>query len=156
MDKKAFDTHLAKFQDFEDFETLSSKSDFSDFKKNKFEGVKGYFKNYDVATDKQIFSALVKLYRELMKDELEPASLQLIDTKFNGDVDAFIHDAPLLLHHANGEGAGDLRVVGKLFENQIYAIAFRTGSDKQETIKRIQLKLQQRGLMDKLKPRYGI
>ncbi|MDB4803959.1 transporter substrate-binding domain-containing protein, partial [Verrucomicrobia bacterium] len=74
----------------------------------------------------------------------------------NGDVDAFIHDAPLLLHHANGEGAGDLRVVGKLFENQIYAIAFRTGSDKQETIKRIQLKLQQRGLMDKLKPRYGI
>ncbi|MBT4775296.1 MAG: serine protease [Crocinitomicaceae bacterium] len=77
------------FQDFEDFETLSSKSDFSDFKKNKFEGVKGYFKNYDVATDKQIFSALVKLYRELMKDELEPASLQLIDTKFNGDVDAF-------------------------------------------------------------------
>ena len=74
----------------------------------------------------------------------------------SGNVDAFIHDAPLLLHHANGKGAGDLHVVGKMFENQIYAIAFRMDSDMQETIKRIQLKLQQRGLLDKLKPRYGI
>ena len=108
----------------------------------------------DTASEERIINHYAPTFKfEARRVESAQKAFNLLN---NGDVDAFIHDAPLLLHHANGDGAGDLHVVGKMFENQIYAIAFRMDSGMQETIKRIQLKLQQRGLMDKLKPRYGI
>ena len=108
----------------------------------------------DTASEERIINHYAPTFKfEARRVESAQKAFDLLKS---GNVDAFIHDAPLLLHHANGKGAGDLHVVGKMFENQIYAIAFRMDSDMQETIKRIQLKLQQRGLLDKLKPRYGI
>lgn len=108
----------------------------------------------DTASEERIINHYAPTFKfETKRVESAQKAFDLLKSE---KVDAFIHDAPLLLHHASGSEAGDLHVVGKMFENQIYAIAFRMDSDLQETIKRIQLKLQQRGLLDKLKPRYGI
>ena len=71
-------------------------------------------------------------------------------------VDAFIHDAPGLLYHAKSDSTGFVRVVGGMFDAQMYAIGFGKYTELQETIKRIQLRLQQDGVLDQLKHRYGI
>ena len=77
------------FAEYENFEVISAQPDFTDRKGLDFQRVKNFFKNYDVSTDKKVFVALVKMYREFMDDKLEAPSLQLIDTKFNGDVVAY-------------------------------------------------------------------
>jgi ABC-type amino acid transport substrate-binding protein len=60
-------------------------------------------------------------------------------------VDAVVYDAPNLLHYANGEGKGRVRVVGKLFALQDYAIALPQGSKWREKINRAILALSESG-----------
>ena len=47
--------------------------------------INGFFKNYDLAIDQQIFLKLLPMYFELMEDDLEPEIKKTIDSKFNGD-----------------------------------------------------------------------
>ncbi len=58
---------------------------------------------------------------------------------------AVVYDAPNLLHYANGEGKGRVRVVGKLFALQDYAIALPQGSKWREKINRAILALSESG-----------
>jgi polar amino acid transport system substrate-binding protein len=58
-----------------------------------------------------------------------------------GDVDAFVYDAPNLLYYTNGEGKGKVRVVGKIFEPQDYGLALPQGSPLREKVNRAILRL---------------
>jgi hypothetical protein len=60
-------------------------------------------------------------------------------------VDAVVYDAPNLLHYANGEGQGKVRVVGKLFVLQDYGMALPQGSRWREKINRAVLTLLESG-----------
>ena len=51
-------------------------------------------------------------------------------------VDAVVYDSPNLLFYANGEGAGKVTVVGKIFEPQDYGLALPQGSPLREKINR--------------------
>ena len=77
------------FEEYNNFEAISSNPDFAERKGKDFQRVKNFFKNYDVTTDKSVFIALVKMYREFMNDDLEAPLLKEIDTKYNGDVEAY-------------------------------------------------------------------
>jgi ABC-type amino acid transport substrate-binding protein len=60
-------------------------------------------------------------------------------------VDAVVYDAPNLLYYANGEGKGKVRVVGKIFVLQDYAMALPQGSRWREKINRAVLSLLESG-----------
>ena len=60
-------------------------------------------------------------------------------------VDAVVYDAPNLLYYANGEGKGKVRVVGKIFVLQDYAMALPQGSRWREKINRAVLALTESG-----------
>ena len=49
-----------------------------------------YFKDYDVEVDKRIFKALLPIYRSRMPSTLAPEVLKEIDTRYHGNVDAWV------------------------------------------------------------------
>ena len=53
-------------------------------------GAEGYFANYDVEVDKRIFKAMLPIYRKHLPSQLAPEILREIDTKYNGDGNAWI------------------------------------------------------------------
>ncbi len=78
------------FEDFEDWAKMSVDANLlADVKGKKFESVRGYFKNYDMATDKKVFIALLKMYLENMPDHLECETLRLIESKYGGSIEAY-------------------------------------------------------------------
>ena len=52
----------------------------------------GYFKDYDVEVDKRVFKALLPIYRSHVPVPYLPSILSEIDTKFKGDMDAWVDD----------------------------------------------------------------
>jgi hypothetical protein len=61
----------------------------------KKKNINNYFKNYDLKTDKEVFTKLLKLYFEFLEDELESEIREVIKTKYNDDFKAyanFIYD----------------------------------------------------------------
>jgi len=48
-------------------------------------GAGGFFKNIDVATDKKLFMAMMKIYSEDILPELHPEILTTLNKKYNGD-----------------------------------------------------------------------
>lgn len=68
----------------------------------------------------------------------------------NGQVEAVVFDAPVLLYYAANKGAGKVCVVGDLFEPQSYGIALREGSELREQINRLVLRFREQGYYDKL------
>lgn len=68
----------------------------------------------------------------------------------NGQVDAVVYDSPVLVHHANGEGAGRVRLVGRVFARQNYGIGLQDGSPLREPINRALLDLRDSGTYDDL------
>jgi tetratricopeptide (TPR) repeat protein len=52
-------------------------------------GSKGYFKNYNLPTDKKLFSALIDLYHQNISLVLAPPMLGKMNTKYKGDWDAY-------------------------------------------------------------------
>lgn len=79
------------YSDFEDFEkvTANGPGKFAELKEARFKSIKKYFKNYDKETDKKVFVALIKMYKDYMPDHLEPETLQLVETKFKGNYQAY-------------------------------------------------------------------
>ena len=58
-----------------------------------FEGFKGqaeeFFRDFDLATEKEVFIELTKLYRKNISAEQRPSWMKLIDDKYKGSVEAF-------------------------------------------------------------------
>jgi hypothetical protein len=51
--------------------------------------LENYFKNFDVQVDKEIFVAMLNLYKQKIKSEYLPAFYTTIDTEFGGDVQKY-------------------------------------------------------------------
>ena len=62
----------------------------------------------------------------------------------NGEVDAVVYDSPNLLYYASNGGVGKVTIVGDLFDQQYYGIAFPEGSPLREKINRTLLKLKEK------------
>lgn len=67
------------------------------------------------------------------------------DALNNGDVDAVVFDAPILLYYAAHDGKGKVQVVGSIFRKEGYAIALPNGSPYRKPINNALLSLQEKG-----------
>ena len=63
----------------------------------------------------------------------------------NGDVQAVVYDAPVLQHYASHNGQGKVRIVGLIFEELSYGIAFQPESPYREIVNQALLKLVENG-----------
>ncbi len=54
--------------------------------------ITNFFVNYSEPTDRKVAKALIKVYKEKIKPEKRPSLFEVIDSKFNGDIDAFVDD----------------------------------------------------------------
>ncbi|MGL5826720.1 MAG: transporter substrate-binding domain-containing protein [Nocardioides sp.] len=72
----------------------------------------------------------------------------------NGSVDAIVYDAPVLQHRANTLGKGRELVVGPIFSNEAYGIAFPNESPLLEKTNRSLLELRADGTYDRLYTRW--
>ncbi|KAA3438271.1 S46 family peptidase [Rufibacter hautae] len=52
-------------------------------------GTAGFFKNYNLATDKKVFSALLQLYAKDLEAQFQPEVLQILAKQFNGNWAAY-------------------------------------------------------------------
>ena len=71
-----------------------------------------------------------------------------------GEVQAIVYDAPVLLYRSLTTGKGKEQVVGPIFQEEGYAIALPTGSPLREPINGILLRLRQNGAYDELYQRW--
>ena len=73
------------------FEKLKSVDDFSKEIKKKQKNIAGYFKNYDVNVDENIFKSLLPTYLKHLNDNLESESLNDIISEFS-NTDQFVEN----------------------------------------------------------------
>ena len=69
-------------------------------------------------------------------------------------VKAVVYDAPVLLYRAAKDGAGQMHVVGRLFEKQNYGIGLSQGSKYRKQINQALLKLSEEGYLAELRGKY--
>ncbi len=74
----------------------------------------------------------------------------LKDNKF----DAVMFDAPVLAYYVAHDGAGDAALVGTVFQNADYGIAFRNGSDLRKEADAALLKMREDGDYDLIKDKW--
>jgi polar amino acid transport system substrate-binding protein len=67
-----------------------------------------------------------------------------------GQADAVVYDAPVLLYYASHEGKGKLQTVGPIFRKENYGIAFPADSPYRKPVNEALLKLKENGTYDQL------
>ena len=72
----------------------------------------------------------------------------------DGQLDAIVHDAPVLRYYANTSGRGQVRLVGSVLRPEKYGIALQAGSPYRERIDRILLKMREDGRYDEIYRRW--
>lgn len=68
---------------------LKNSNEFEKTQKSKLQGVDGFFKNYDVEIDKNIFKSLLPIYLKHLEDDLESKDLNELINK-SSSVDVFV------------------------------------------------------------------
>ena len=68
--------------------------------------------------------------------------------------DAVVFDAPILAYYTNHDGAGLATLVGTVFQNTDYGIAFRNGSDLRKQADEALLKMREDGDYDLIKEKW--
>jgi polar amino acid transport system substrate-binding protein len=90
----------------------------------------------------------------LKQQRLDTKEFKKIDQTYealnNGEVDAVIYDAPILLYYAAHDGKGKVQVVGSIFRKEGYAIAVPNGSPYRKPINNALLSLQEKGTYQEL------
>lgn len=85
----------------------------------------------------------------LAEQDVDVAPFDTLDEAYRAvearDVDALVHDAPILLYHAAHEGRGKVHVVGSIFHNENYGIVFPYGSPHRKPVNTALLKLKESG-----------
>jgi polar amino acid transport system substrate-binding protein len=71
-----------------------------------------------------------------------------------GQIDAVVYDAPVLLHYASREGTGKVQPVGAIFRKENYGIAFPPNSPYRKPVNEALLKLKENGTYDQLYKRW--
>lgn len=72
----------------------------------------------------------------------------------DGRFDAVVFDAPVLAFYVAHDGAGDATLVGTVFQNTDYGIAFRNGSDLRKQADEVLLKMREDGDFDMIKEKW--
>jgi polar amino acid transport system substrate-binding protein len=67
-----------------------------------------------------------------------------------GQVDAVVYDAPVLLYYASHEGNGKVRPVGSIFRTEDYGIVFPTDTRYRKRVNMALLKIKETGIYDRL------
>jgi polar amino acid transport system substrate-binding protein len=67
-----------------------------------------------------------------------------------GQADAVVYDAPVLLYYASHEGKGKVQPIGATFRKENYGIAFPTNSPYRKPVNEALLKLKENGTYDQL------
>lgn len=67
-----------------------------------------------------------------------------------GQVNAVVYDAPVLLYYASHEGKGKVQTVGAIFRKENYGIAFPDKSPLRKRVNEVLLKLKENGTYEKL------
>ncbi len=85
----------------------------------------------------------------LRKNNIQATEVEQIEAAYdlvlNGQVDAIVFDAPVLLYYASHGGKGKVQIVGSIFENENYGIVFAANSPYRRQINNVLLKLQENG-----------
>jgi polar amino acid transport system substrate-binding protein len=85
---------------------------------------------------------------------VEPVEFSKIDETFvalnNGQLDAVVFDAPVLLHYAANKGSNKVRMTGPLLKKESYGILFPQGSSLRKPVNEALLKLRENGTYDAL------
>ncbi|MBM4296529.1 MAG: transporter substrate-binding domain-containing protein [Deltaproteobacteria bacterium] len=67
-----------------------------------------------------------------------------------GEVNAVVYDAPVLLYYASHEGKGKVQTVGAIFRKENYGIAFPANSPRRKPVNEALLKLKENGTYERL------
>src|SRR5437870_7260692 len=67
-----------------------------------------------------------------------------------GQADAVVYDAPVLLYYASHEGKGKTQVVGPIFRKESYGILFPSNSPYRKRVNEALLKIRENGTYDRL------
>lgn len=85
----------------------------------------------------------------LQQQRLEAKEFKQIDEAYHaledGEMDAVVFDAPILLYYAAHDGKGKVQVIGSIFRKEGYAIALPNGSPYRKSISQAILSLQEKG-----------
>ncbi len=91
-------------------------------------------------------STSVEFLREKQIKVVEVTQVeQAYEALLQGQADAVVYDAPVLLYFASHEGKGKVQVVGSVFRNEGYGIAFPESSIYRRPINRVLLTLKENG-----------
>ena len=94
----------------------------------------------------------------LIDHDIRATSFQTTDDLYQalrfGDLDAIVYDAPVLQHYALNTGAGDVELVGSVFDRQNYGIVLPEGSPYREMINEALLEIRESGTYDELYARW--
>jgi polar amino acid transport system substrate-binding protein len=67
-----------------------------------------------------------------------------------GQMDAVVYDAPVLLYYASHEGKGKVQVVGSIFRKENYGIVFPSNSSYRKRVNEALLRIKENGTYDQL------
>jgi polar amino acid transport system substrate-binding protein len=96
-------------------------------------------------------STSAEYLRQLNVEPVEFAGVEeALDALRQGQTDAVVYDAPVLLHYAAHEGKGQLQTVGPIFRKENYGIAFPSNSPYRKPVNEALLKLKENGTYDQL------
>jgi len=84
---------------------------------------------------------------EVMEFSKVEEAYQALD---QGQVNAVVYDAPVLLYYASHEGKGKVQTVGAIFRKENYGIAFPDKSPLRKRVNEVLLKLKENGTYDQL------
>ncbi len=74
----------------------------------------------------------------------------LLQAMEKSELDAVVHDAPVLAYYANTTGKGRMRLIGAVLRPEKYGMALPPGSDMREGINRALLRIHEQGRYDDL------
>lgn len=100
-------------------------------------------------------STSVEYLRQHNVDVVELAKVEeAYEALQQGQIDAVVYDAPVLLHYASREGAGKVQTAGSIFRKENYGIAFPPNSPYRKPVNEALLKLKENGTYDQLYKRW--
>ncbi len=90
----------------------------------------------------------------LDEEGLEYTSVEMIEDAYqllkSGDVDAVVFDSAVLIYYAAHQGAGQVEIVGQIFQDESYAIVLVVDSALREPLNEALLRLRQNGTYDQI------
>jgi ABC-type amino acid transport substrate-binding protein len=72
----------------------------------------------------------------------------------SGEVEAVVYDAPVLQHYVAGAGRGTVEVVGLMFQEKSYGMAFRFRSPHRDRVNIALLELMENGVYQQICDRW--